>query len=199
MRRIKSAIPILLLCSFICLLCACGGKDVPAPAKTPAVNTPDVNLEEEPAGEAEVAVGFKVGNLAPDFETTLLTGETVKLSDYRGKVVILNFWASWCPPCVSEMPAFTRLCDEYGDRLVVFAVNCGELKADVQAFVDKNGYAFPVGMDENNAIDYPTSSIPYTLVLDEAGCITHVQLGAGDAETMYTQIYKPALAELLGE
>ena len=75
------------------------------------------------AGESETE---EVPVEAPDFEVTLVSGETVKLSDYRGQKVLLNFWATWCGPCVKEMPAFQRLYEEYPDDVVILAVNCGD-------------------------------------------------------------------------
>ena len=79
--------------------------------------------------------GFEEGNIAPDFEVKLLTGETVKLSDYRGKVVLLNFWATWCSPCRREMPDFQKLHDELGEDFVLLAVDKGETEENVQKFV----------------------------------------------------------------
>lgn len=144
--------------------------------------------------EAKPGAALKEGNKAPDFTATLLDGTTVKLSDLKGKPVLINFWATWCGPCVGEMPAFQRLEKDYGDKIGLIAVNAGEDTDTVKDFITSNNYTFPVALDENYEIAslYPTNGIPYTVVVDANGKITHVSTGAMDADTMY-QRYKEAL------
>lgn len=131
---------------------------------------------------------------AVDFEVTLVTGETVKLSDYKGKKVLLNFWATWCGPCIQEMPAFQRLWEDYPDDFVLLAVNCGETEDEVKAFVEENGYTFHIALDEDLAVSsiYPASSIPLNIIVDEEGYITYAKYGAYDEETTYEH-YKELL------
>lgn len=144
--------------------------------------------------EAQPGVPLKAGNKAPDFTAELIDGSSLALSDLKGKPVIINFWATWCGPCVREMPAFERLKENYGDDIGIIAVNCGDDADTVKDFVDENGYTFPVALDENYevAMLYPSNSIPYTVVLDANGKITHVSTGAYDTDTMYDR-YKEAL------
>lgn len=144
--------------------------------------------------EALPGVPLKAGNKAPDFTAELIDGSSLALSDLKGKPVIINFWATWCGPCVREMPAFERLKEDFGDEIGIIAVNCGDDADTVKDFVDENGYTFPVALDENYevAMLYPSNSIPYTVVLDTNGKITHVSTGAYDADTMYDR-YKEAL------
>ncbi len=144
--------------------------------------------------EAQPGVPLKAGNKAPDFTAELIDGSSLALSDLKGKPVIINFWATWCGPCVREMPAFERLKEDFGDEIGIIAVNCGDDADTVKDFVDENGYTFPVALDENYevAMLYPSNSIPYTVVLDANGKITHVSTGAYDADTMYDR-YKEAL------
>lgn len=127
------------------------------------------------------------GDKARAFSTELVDGGTFRLSDQKGKVVLLNFWATWCGPCVGEMPAFTRLVETYGDQLSLLAVNSGEDEATVRSFLEQNGYTFPVALDTNGQIGalYPTDGIPYTLIIDPDGTVSSIQLGAGDAESMF--------------
>ena len=131
---------------------------------------------------------------AVDFEVKLVSGETVKLSDYLGKKVLVNFWATWCGPCVQEMPAFQRLSEDYPDDVVILAVNCGDSASDVEDFVKDNGYTFNIAIDETLEASslYPTSSIPLTLIIDEDGYVTYASYGASDADTMY-ELYKQEL------
>ncbi|SCI54158.1 Thiol-disulfide oxidoreductase resA [uncultured Clostridium sp.] len=156
--------------------------------------------DDQAAGEGDAGIEpqpgkpLKSGNKAPDFTAELIDGSTVTLSDFKGKPVIINFWATWCGPCVKEMPAFERLKENYGDEIGILAVNCGEDADTIKDFADANGYTFPIALDEEYQVSmlYPTNSIPYTVVIDGNGKVTHVSSGAVDADTMYER-YKEAL------
>lgn len=149
----------------------------------------------------EIPTAVEEGCLAPDIELHYLDGSSAELSDYRGKTVLLNLWATWCGPCVGEMPAFPRLQEEFGDQLQIIAVNCGDPADTVEQFAKENGYTFPIALDEEYEImmnTYRTSSIPYTVIIDETGVIRHISVGAQDADTMFQQ-YKAAIEETLKE
>lgn len=148
----------------------------------------DAGLEPKPG------MPLEKGNKAPDFTAELVDGTTLTLSELQGKPVIINFWATWCGPCVKEMPAFERLKADYGDEIGIIAVNCGDDAETVKEFVEKNGYTFPIALDETYDISmlYPTNGIPYTVILDENGTVSHLSTGATDADTMY-EMYKEAL------
>lgn len=88
-----------------------------------------------------------VGSRAPDFELVNLNGELVRLSEYEGKPVLINFWATWCAPCVLEMPNILKYYEEFFPNFVVFAVNAGETRQEIQTFVDDMGLTFDVLMD----------------------------------------------------
>ena len=127
-------------------------------------------------------VGTEIGNLAPDFETTTLTGDTVKLSDYRGKVVILNFWATWCPPCVAELPGFQQVYSEFEDRDVIFlAVNADrENISEIANFMDETlgfNLTFPVLLDNDSTINHLFNifGLPTTIIIDPSGAIVYSQ------------------------
>lgn len=146
-------------------------------------------------GEGKV---LSEGDVAPDFTAKLLDGSEFKLSDHDDGVVILNFFATWCGPCVKEMPAFGMLQDEYED-VAILCVNCMEVKKTVDAFVAQNGYDFPIAYDEDGRIEkyYPTDGIPYTLVINK-GVIARIYLGARDSLTQY-KVYKAAIDQCLSE
>ena len=152
------------------------------------------------AGQGDSMIEFKPGMpikegvAAPDFTGELMDGTSITLSELQGKPVIINFWTTWCGPCVKEMPAFERLKDDFGDKIGIIAVNCGDDAETVKDFVEENGYTFPVVLDEEYSISmlYPTNSIPYTVVLDAEGKVAHISTGALDADTMYER-YKEAL------
>lgn len=154
----------------------------------------DTQVETSEQSNADSQSETSESVLATDFEVTLVTGETVKLSDYRGKKVLLNFWATWCGPCVQEMPAFQKLSEDYPDDIVILAVNCGDSESDVKDFVNENGYTFNIAIDESLEVSslYPTSSIPLTLIIDEEGYVIYGSYGASDADTMY-ELYKEEL------
>jgi len=120
------------------------------------------------------------GSEAKDFEVELLTGEKVKLSDYRGKVVLLNLWATWCGYCVKELPELQKLHEDLGDELVVFTINCGEEKNKAEEFINKNKYTFMVGIDKELKLGYPVRTIPITFIINKEGIITDKLIGAVD-------------------
>ncbi len=134
-----------------------------------------------------------------DFTATKVGGGELTLSDLKGKVVMLNFWATWCGPCVGEMPAFPQLVEKYGDDLALVAVDIGEDEDTVKAFLEKNGYdSFTVLLDPDYAVSdlYPSEGIPYTVIIDREGVISALELGADDAETMvgtYSELIDAAM------
>ena len=123
-----------------------------------------------------------VGEEAPDFEVTLLDGEIFRLSEQRGKVVLINIWATWCGPCVAEMPDIDQLAKDYAEDLVVIGVNCGEAEQTIADYVAEKGYSYLFAADTDYYISgmlYPTNAIPYTIVVDAEGMITQLHRGGG--------------------
>lgn len=121
-----------------------------------------------------------VGYSAPDFELENLAGEAVKLSDYRGQVVVLNFWATWCAPCRIELPVLKGLSKKYGDdSLVVLAIDQGEPREEVAAFAQKNEFSFTVLLDTDLSLGkaYKAHTIPTTYVVDADGVIQYKRRG----------------------
>jgi len=112
--------------------------------------------------------------VARDFTLPLLNGGDATLSSYRGKVVILNFWATWCPPCRTEMPSMEVLYQRFKNQgLEILAVDLGEDAATVRQFIQSNGYTFPVLLDRNNRVsnNYGIEAIPTSYILDREGRI----------------------------
>lgn len=118
-------------------------------------------------------VGVEVGKSAPDFELRDLNDNPVKLSDYRGQKVFLNFWASWCPPCRAEMPDMQKLYEEDFTDFKIIAVNVGENKSTAAEFIMENSLDFKVLLDRDEEIsrDYLVRGIPTSYFLDENGVI----------------------------
>ncbi len=107
-----------------------------------------------------------------DFALKDLSGADVRVSDYAGKVVLVNFWASWCTPCKEEMPVLEQFYrDHRQDGFVILAVNTGDSPADAASYIQKNGYTFPVWSDPsgNQLIKLGVNGLPFSLVLDRQG------------------------------
>lgn len=116
------------------------------------------------------------GELAPDFEVPMIDGERIKLSNLKGKKVLVNFWATWCPPCKEEMPELQRFYEEYGDQIKIIAINATGSERNEQAvrnFLEENDYTFPVGIDKNNKItdQYLAMTIPTSYFIGSDGVI----------------------------
>ena len=122
-----------------------------------------------------------VARPAPDFQLTLFNGSQVRLSEFRGRVVFLNFWASWCPPCRAEARLLEAAWRHYRDRGVVFlGVNIQDREASARSFLDEFGITYPNGRDPQNriAIDYGVYGLPETFFISRDGLITYKHIGA---------------------
>lgn len=135
--------------------------------------------------------GLAKGETAPDFELTTLDGEAVRLSDYKGKKVILNFWATWCPPCRAEMPDMQNYYDEQaeGENVEILAVNLTTADKGmdkINAFVDEFSLTFPIPMDTEGDIGdlYQAASIPTSYMIDTDGRVQQKIVGPMNEEMM---------------
>lgn len=132
----------------------------------------------EPGMQTLSAVSKPVA--APAFELTDLDGRPQKLADYLGKVVVLNFWATWCPPCREEMPSMQRGWEKVRDEDIVFiGVNVGEDADTVFLFLADYSVDFPLLLDEDATVieQYPVTGLPTTYIIDPLGRITHRAVG----------------------
>ena len=196
MKRNSSGRLWIVMCMLLCIgLVGCEKSQMPIDKVV--TEGEQVTKESEIVEDIDPTV-VRVGNQAPDFTITIRDGSTFTLSEKRGKVVVLNFWASWCGPCVREMPAFQRLYEEYGDEVQILAIDGLEESARMEDFFENNDYTFPAAYDEEDVVNalYPSEGIPYTVVIDQEGIVRYTYVGASDAETQYG-IYKSAIDELL--
>jgi len=131
--------------------------------------------------KSQVAKGASVDNVAPDFTLTDMHGEQVTLSQFKGKVVILNFWATWCPPCKEEMPSMERLYREFSDKgLVMLAVNVDDNgRSAVAQFLQRTPYSFPILIDDKNVAQnvYGVFRFPESFIIDRHGEIVEKIIG----------------------
>jgi peroxiredoxin len=114
-----------------------------------------------------------------DFTLPDLDGNTVDIKDYRGNVVVLNFWATWCPPCRAEIPDFIEVYDTYKDRNVVFFGISADDFNSLKGFAAEYGMPYPTLFDEDGDVHYSfrISAIPHTFILDEDGSEVFNQVG----------------------
>jgi thiol-disulfide isomerase/thioredoxin len=139
-----------------------------------------------PAAAVKPANMPVVGKPLQTFELTTLKGQNLQLNDLRGKVVVLNFWATWCDPCRAEMPLLQKIQDQYSDKLVVVGVNIGESQAAVQKFADSYHLSFPIVLDpKQTSVDlYYIGAFPTTFFLDKDGILQAQQVGGMDEGTL---------------
>lgn len=139
--------------------------------------------------QSDAEVGIKRGNLAPDFKLMDTGGETVQLSDYRGKRIVLNFWATWCPPCRAEMPHMEKVYEQHEEDTVVLGVNLTHTEkntSDIEAFEQDFELSFPILLDAEGSVsdNYRIVAYPTTYMIDRNGVIHEIYMGAINDEVM---------------
>jgi cytochrome c biogenesis protein CcmG, thiol:disulfide interchange protein DsbE len=138
-----------------------------------------------------------IGQMAPPLRLPLVGGGETDLGGYRGQVVILNFWATWCEPCKAEMPLFERTQQQYRDRgLVVLGVNFQERDEEITAFLSQIGVTFPSLVDRTGEVSrqWRATGLPTTFLIDRQGLIRDVRVGA------FTEaMLEDRLTKVLGE
>ena len=127
--------------------------------------------------------------MAPDFTVYDTDGNPVNLSDYFGKPIVLNFWASWCGPCKAEMPDFEEVYKERGEEIQFLMVNCTggrETEKSAREFITDSGYTFPVfyDLDLDASMTYGTNSIPVTFFIDADGHLIAYAQGTTSADVL---------------
>ena len=152
-----------------------------------------------PIGRApdQVAGGQLVGRPAPPIDAVDLDGRRWTLADGEGRLVWINFWATWCPPCLTEMPMMQRLQERYGDRILILGVDFGEDRGTVADFVERYGITYPILLDPSLENFYrwsPTFGLPKHYFVDENGVVLREISGELPPEAMLE-----TLDELLGQ
>ena len=134
----------------------------------------------------EEATIVKEGQKAPAFEVQMFDGSTIKLADLKGKVVLLNFWATWCPPCRKELTRVKKdIIEKFkGQDFVFIPVSRGEKRETVAAFREKMGYTFPMGLDTDGRVyaEYAQTYIPRNFLIGKDGKVVKASVGYNEVE-----------------
>ena len=185
---------VLVLAGFI--LAACGeatptgtglvapsGQITPANTIAPDINTP--NDAPRPPSEQ-----IRIGNVAPDFSLNTPDDRTIKLSQFRGKPVLINFWATWCVPCTTELPLLAQTYQANQDKLVILGVNMKEDAGTVEARVKSVGITYPVVLDNTSDVTnrYQVRGFPTSLFVDKNGVIQRITVGPLTEDTIRSSL-----------
>lgn len=121
----------------------------------------------------------EVGSLAPNFRLQTTSGETMELAELRGTPIFLNFWATWCFFCLTEMPAMQKVADEYGDEVVVLGVSAGDSPEDASTYAENNDIRYTLALDTEKVIteEYGVRQMPTSMFIDENGVIANIIFG----------------------
>lgn len=149
--------------------------------------------ESEKSAGGAYETGIQLGQQAPDFQLDDLDGNPYSLSELRGKVVFVNFWATWCPPCRVEMPHMQQVYEEHGGDVVILGVNMTPSESSqetVRSFIQDQSLSFPIVLDEEGQVKdrYRVISYPTTYVLDQDGIIRQIYRGPVNTEMMNNTI-----------
>lgn len=185
--NLKKIIPVILLVAlFIWGVYDINHKD----KKDNTLGSSNINTNVKSDIGTEVKTGIEKGSKAPDFKLTTLDNKEVKLSDYKGKKVILNFWATWCPPCKAEIPDLIKFYADFKDKdVVILGVDLTQSEKSQNAvadFVKSYGINYPVALDVDGAVskNYQVSGIPTSYIIDTQGIIRDKVVGPMDFEGM---------------
>ena len=156
-----------------------------------AVLTENTGIDNAPAENSSTSDTHAAdSSKVPDFTVYDMDGNAVSLYDCLGKPVVLNFWATWCGPCQSEMPAFDNMYQKYGDQVTFLMVNVTDGSRDtaesVAAFYEDSGYTFPIYLDTTleASMTYGAYSIPVTFFIDPKGNLLYNHMGAISADAL---------------
>jgi thiol-disulfide isomerase/thioredoxin len=123
--------------------------------------------------------GPVIGSKVDDFSLPGLDAQPVSLSQFRGKIILLNFWATWCVPCQAEMPLLQKTYQSSGGKLVVIGVNSQESETDVKNFIAQNQITFPIALDDSGEITrkFLINGYPTTFMIDSSGILRNLHIG----------------------
>ena len=148
---------------------------------------PDPAADSAPEYASDAPRGYEPGEAPADFELIQMDGARFALSEHRGQVVVINLWATWCAPCVGELPSFDRLSRDYGEEVAVLAIHSDLITDDVEAFLSNYDYDIAFAIDEEGGAIASlggTTMLPQTIILDADGIVTYNRVGSMTYETL---------------
>ncbi len=143
------------------------------------------------AGQTQTFQVLGVGEQAPNFTLTNLDGRPISLSNYRGKVVLINFWTTWCPSCITEMPEYERVYQQYNSEFVVLGINLQESAEHVKSYTLGLGVTFPVLLDRDGKVttrQYQVTGMPGSFIINREGKIYYRHVGPMNVETLTAKL-----------
>lgn len=194
---LRHTISIILATATLLLLSACNHPTPPPPSPTPKPAEPTATVaQSKTVAPATTTPATKDEEtdlpIAEDFtaENLLKPGQKIHLSDYSGKIVFLNFWGSWCPPCRAEMPAFEKIYEKYGDQVIIIGVGINDSSDNLIRFAKSIGVTYPIVNDRTSEIarHYHIRSLPTTYRINQKGEIQGVAVGGLNEEQLIQAI-----------
>jgi peroxiredoxin len=186
-----AAVALLLVGLVVILVSGGDAAEEPAISRQPSSTGPATVAVDSTLLESPDSAVLQAGTVAPDFSYTLTDGTTRRLSDLRGQKVLVNFWATWCPPCRAEMPDMQQALERHqAEGFTILAVNSGETQAEVEAFADEFALGFPLIVNESNDISmgYAARNLPTSYFINTDGTIYLVQRGLMTTEFIEQQL-----------
>ena len=161
----------------------------------------DKSEQKEPSGASKPSHSLKIGEPATDFQAIDLNGQELSLKKYRGQVVLLDFWATWCFPCLAEIPHIKKVYDKYKDqKFVVIGISLDSSRVMLEEYIEKENITWHQFLDEGGTVAkmYNVSGIPATFLIDGEGIIRKVKLRGNALEAAVAELVKENLAKPAG-
>ena len=139
-------------------------------------------------GKKIITAGAAEGEILNDFSITCMDGKDFRLSDQKGKVVVINLWATWCIPCVDELPNFEKISGEFSDEVSVIAIHSTPVTTDVSGWLSDYSYTIPFAVDEDGSVSEllnASTVLPQTIVIGKDGIVTYNKPGSLTYEELY--------------
>ena len=205
-NKVKKAAPVIGIIAVLVLAFAIIWTNFLDPSLKASADAADTNAQvsentstETPETESIAPEGYEIGQHLKTFETKCIDGSTFNLSDTKGKVVFINLWATYCGPCVKELPHFNELYHKHEGDIAMLAVHANLTTEDVNAYIAEKGWDIPFAIDDDAETIFKivngSSALPQTIVLDKKGNVIYNQVGSVTPEALEMLYEKASSAE----